>query len=139
MKTFLNTECPIKFVKSVQIRRFFWSVFSRIRTEYGGILRISPYFVRMWENTDQKNLRVCTLFKQRLSLEIYSFYSNHDRKNVYLSNSRWPESTVICLWLSRCLFHAYSYFKILKFSKFFLKVLVGNDWSMANRISASTE
>ena len=27
---------------------FFWSVFSRIRT-------ISPYSVRMWENTDQKN------------------------------------------------------------------------------------
>ena len=32
-------------VKSVQIRRFFWSVFSRIRTEYGEIrrsLRIQP-------------------------------------------------------------------------------------------------
>ena len=34
---------------------FFWSVFSRIRTEYGEILRISPYSVRMRENTDQKN------------------------------------------------------------------------------------
>ena len=53
MKTFLNTECPIKFVKSVQIRNFFWSVFSLIRAEYGEILRISPYLVRMWENTDQ--------------------------------------------------------------------------------------
>ena len=43
--------------KSVQIRIYFWSVFSRIRTEYGGILRIlriSPYSVRMRENTDQK-------------------------------------------------------------------------------------
>ena len=28
-------------VESVQIRRFFWSVFFRIRTEYGEILRIS--------------------------------------------------------------------------------------------------
>ena len=28
--------------------------FSRIRTEYGEILRISPYSVRMRENTDQK-------------------------------------------------------------------------------------
>ena len=27
--------------------QFFWSVFTRIRTEYGEI--------RMWENTDQKN------------------------------------------------------------------------------------
>ena len=34
---------------------FFWSVFSRIRIEYGEILRISPYSVWMRENTDQKN------------------------------------------------------------------------------------
>ena len=33
----------------------FWSTFSRIRTGYGEILRISPYSVRMRENTDQKN------------------------------------------------------------------------------------
>ena len=31
----------------------FWPVFSRIRTEYGEILRISPYSVRMRENVDQ--------------------------------------------------------------------------------------
>ena len=34
-------------VKSVQIRNYFWSVFSCIRTE-------SPYSVRIQENTDQK-------------------------------------------------------------------------------------
>ena len=34
---------------------FFWSVFSRIQTEYGKILSISPNSVRMRENTDQKN------------------------------------------------------------------------------------
>ena len=33
----------------------FWSVFSRIRTEYGKILCIYPYSVQMWENTDQNN------------------------------------------------------------------------------------
>ena len=33
----------------------FWFAFSRIRTEYGGILRISPYSVRMRENADQNN------------------------------------------------------------------------------------
>ena len=37
----------VHFVKSVQIRSFFWSLFSRIRTEYGEILRISPDSVRM--------------------------------------------------------------------------------------------
>ena len=34
---------------------FFWSVFSRIWSEYGEILRISPHSVRMRENTDQNN------------------------------------------------------------------------------------
>ena len=33
---------------------FFWSVFSRIRSEYGDLLRKSPYSVRMWKNMDQK-------------------------------------------------------------------------------------
>ena len=43
----------IHCLKSVQMRSFFWSVFSHIRTEYGEILRIFPYSVRMRENTDQ--------------------------------------------------------------------------------------
>ena len=34
---------------------FFWSVFSRIRTEYGEIQSIFPYSVRMRKNSDQKN------------------------------------------------------------------------------------
>ena len=38
----------------VQIRSYFWSVFSCIRTEYGEILHISPYSVRIKENTDLK-------------------------------------------------------------------------------------
>ena len=48
-------------VKSVHIRSFFWSVFSRIRNEYGDIRNISPYSVRAWENTDQEKLRIWTL------------------------------------------------------------------------------
>ena len=43
---------------------FFWSVSSRIRTEYGKILRISPYSVQMRKNTDQEKLRIWTLFTQ---------------------------------------------------------------------------
>ena len=61
------------YVKSVQIRSFFWSRFSRIDTGYGEILHISPYSVRMRENTNQKNsvngkfsrsARVCTMLSQ---------------------------------------------------------------------------
>ena len=51
-------------VKSVQIRSFLWSVFFRIRTEYS---------VRMRENTDQKKLRIWTLFTQCLFQAIMHF------------------------------------------------------------------
>ena len=46
----LNTQrekCPYS--------EFFWSVFFRIRTEYGDLLRKYSYSVQMRENTDQKN------------------------------------------------------------------------------------
>ena len=48
-------------MKIVQMRSFFWAVFSVIQTEYGEILRISSYSVRMRENTD---LRIWILFTQ---------------------------------------------------------------------------
>ena len=49
------------YVKSVQIRSFFWSVFSPIWTEYRKVRSKSPYLVRMRENTNQKKLRIWTL------------------------------------------------------------------------------
>ena len=54
-------------VKSVQIWSFFWSVFSRIPTEYGEIRSISPYSVQMREDKDQKKLCIWTFFTQNLS------------------------------------------------------------------------
>ena len=53
-------------VKSVHILSFFWSVFSRIRTEYGDLLRKFSYSAQMRENTRQKILRIWTLFTQCL-------------------------------------------------------------------------
>ena len=54
--------------------KFFWSVFSSIRTEYGDILRISPYSVRMRENMDQKNSECghfsCSVFFKKRLLKI---------------------------------------------------------------------
>ena len=41
----LRKKCPYS--------ELFWSVFSRIRTEYGEIIRVSPYSVGMRENADQ--------------------------------------------------------------------------------------
>ena len=51
-------------MKSVQIRNFFWPVFSLIRTEYVKVQNISSYSVRMWEYKDQKKLRIWTIFTQ---------------------------------------------------------------------------
>ena len=51
-------------LKSVQIRSYFCSVFSCIRTEYEDLWSKSLYSVRMQENTDQKQLRIWTLFTQ---------------------------------------------------------------------------
>ena len=42
-------------VKCVRIRDFSGPFFSRSQTEFGVMLRISPYSVRMRENTDQVN------------------------------------------------------------------------------------
>ena len=55
-----QTETQFRLVilrKMCQNAEFFWSIFSRIRTEYGEILR-------MRENMDQKKLSIWTLFTQ---------------------------------------------------------------------------
>ena len=49
-------------MKTVQTRTFFYSIFSRIWTEYGEIWSTSPYSVRIRENTDKKKLRIWKLF-----------------------------------------------------------------------------
>ena len=43
----MRKKCPYS--------ELFWSVFSRIRTEYGEMRSTSPYSVRMGENTDENN------------------------------------------------------------------------------------
>ena len=59
-KEFKSIHC----VKSVQMRSFFWSLFSRIWTEYGDLRSISLYSARMREYRDQKKLRIWALFTQ---------------------------------------------------------------------------
>ena len=49
-----QNKISIHCVKSVQIRSFFWSLFSCILTKYGEIWSITPYSVQMRQNTDQK-------------------------------------------------------------------------------------
>ena len=57
-KSFIENEGLSKdghCIKRVRIRSYSGPHFSRIRTEYGETLRISPYSVRMRENADQSN------------------------------------------------------------------------------------
>ena len=49
-------------VKRVQIRSFFCSGFSVIRTEYGDLRNKSLYSVQIRKNTNRKKLRIWTLF-----------------------------------------------------------------------------
>ena len=49
-------------MKTVQIRRFSWSVFSHARTAYGDLSSKSPYSIQMLENTDQKKLHIWIIF-----------------------------------------------------------------------------
>ena len=43
----LREKCPYL--------ELFWSVFFRIRTEYGEVLRIFPYSIQMWKNKGRHN------------------------------------------------------------------------------------
>ena len=61
----------------------FWSVFSYIWTEFGDIRSISPYSVRVLENTDQKNS------KYRLFLRSENIWKDLDY--IYKCNN------VICI------------------------------------------
>ena len=62
--TFFNEVLTLRVYKDFPNTEFFWSVLSHIQTEYREILHISPYSARMRENTDQKKLRIWTLFTQ---------------------------------------------------------------------------
>ena len=54
-KLILCEKCPYS--------KFFWFIISRIWTEYGEILLIYPYLVRMRENTDHKNFKYGHFFR----------------------------------------------------------------------------
>ena len=55
-------------VKKCLYSELFWPVFFRIWTEYGDILRISPYSVQMRENTDHNNSKYGHFLRSGLRL-----------------------------------------------------------------------
>ena len=53
----------------------FWSVISRIQTEYGEIQSISPYFFRMRENMDLKNCEYGHFSRSGWRVHLTDFHS----------------------------------------------------------------
>ena len=51
----VRKNVSISLQKKRPFSELFWCAFSRIRTKYEEMLRISPYSVRMRENADQNN------------------------------------------------------------------------------------
>ena len=74
--------------KKCSYSELFWSVLSRMWTEYREILRISQYSVRMWENMDQNNSK-----KEDFSCSVNVSYTlahypkssmQKDQKSIYV-------------------------------------------------------
>ena len=57
--------------KTCPYSELFWSVFSRIWTEHGEILRISPYLVGIRENTNQNNSEYGHFLRSKTFEKIY--------------------------------------------------------------------
>ena len=82
LTTTLREKCHIK--------RFFWSALSCIRTEYGDLQGKCPYSVRIEENTDQKKLRIWTLFTEcyvNLGLQKHLFLIKSDKCHFFVRSS----------------------------------------------------
>ena len=69
----------------VSVYRFFWSVFSHIRTEYGDICSISPYSVQMRESTEKKNSEYGHFLRSVIPRVFLKFDFNED---FYLTYSK---------------------------------------------------
>ena len=63
LKQAFSSKCSVHCTKSVQIRSFFWSVFSRIWTECGEFWSKPPHSVQMRGNAARKKLRIWSLSK----------------------------------------------------------------------------
>ena len=73
---YLQKNCPYS--------ELFWFSFSRIRTEYGEILRISPYSIRMRENADQNNSEYGLFL-----LSVTCIRTSQSRIQNYFKRLRW--------------------------------------------------
>ena len=90
----LIIPCLLSLRKKYPYSELFWSAFSRIRTQYGETRSISPYSVRMRENTDQNNSE-------------YGYYLHSDREYPDFDVQVAKAATYTSTWVLSCNFAAY--------------------------------
>ena len=74
-------HAPAHCVKSVQIRRFLWFVFSSIRTEYGHLLRKSPLNTGKYGLEKTPYLEIFTQWQSIIFKLYYPINANTEQHN----------------------------------------------------------
>ena len=127
----LREKCPYS--------KLFWSAFSRIRTEYGEILRISPYSVRMRGNTDQNNFEYRHFLRSGY-FKVFTFENEMwwrfiwNNLSEFVSWNRLVESMLdlyyFVMWLVVCLL----FVKLFTWDFVFI-VYIGFDWRYVEKVT----
>ena len=76
----LREKCPYS--------ELFSSAFSRIRTKYGEILRISPYSIQMRGNTDQNNSEHGHFSRSDSLFYSFSLSKRSDKRSVNVTSQQ---------------------------------------------------
>ena len=90
-----------QFRKSCPYLEFFWPAFSRIRTEYREIRSISPYSVRMRENTDQKNSKYWNFSRSDHELLLKNLHLSFEVSIKSTHEFEWYLQSVLLKWTGR--------------------------------------
>ena len=127
----LREKCPYS--------KLFLSAFSRIRTEYGEILRISPYSVRMRGNADQNNFEYRHFLRSGY-FKVFTFENEMwwrfiwNNLSEFVSWNRLVESMLdlyyFVMWLVVCLL----FVKLFTWD-FVLIVYIGFDWRYVEKVT----
>ena len=93
----ISWACLLDCMKSVQIRSFFWFVFSRIRTEYGDLLRKSVFSLNTGKCRPEKTLYLDT-FHAVLGSGLKFIFHLKSQLTIFFNSSLWSLAEVLISW-----------------------------------------
>ena len=120
----LRKKCPYP--------ELFWFVFSRILTEYGELWIISPYSVRIRENTNQNNSEygyfLCSV----------NFSRNKDYVHIIISRNsvHYISFASKFIWCHLYIYHLYHLFGIIYSEKYFHFYTWTSHWTAGSSTQA---